>query len=236
MIHQSSSGTSRLAALSACAVFCTTLLAAGGPAYAADKGSWDTTRGPAIDSEAYHYRPLVAPSRWDGFYFGLSYGYANGWTDVTAAAGTFDLDPTGGLGMLYGGYNWQLGSAVIGIEADIGTGSFEDSRGGISTDVYAVGSLRGRLGYLISPDFLIYATAGWAWGDYELAVAGRGTSETFSGYQVGAGTELKFADPWTLRLEYSYTDFGSETISLGGLTNRFEPGYHAVRAGVSFQF
>lgn len=222
-----------------CAAAC--LLALAGfalptPSMAADNGGWQTSRGPAIDREAYHYAPLISSSRWDGFYLGLTLGYANGWTDVTGGSGSFDLDPSGAVGTVFGGYNWQLGNAVIGLEADIGTGSFDDARRAVASDLNSFGSLRGRVGYLVTPDFLIYATAGWAWADYDLNVAGFGTSETFSGYQVGAGTELKFADPWTLRLEYIYTDLGSETLNLGGLQNQFEPGSHAVRAGFAVQF
>jgi outer membrane immunogenic protein len=201
------------------------------PAFAADLG-----RGPAVTPEPYEYRPPAEYGRWNGFYLGLTYGYATGWTDVANGGSAFDIDMTGGNGTVFAGYNWQLGNAVAGLEADIGIGNYGGSENDVSGEINSFGSIRGRLGYLLTPSFLLYGTAGFAYGDFDFSVNGDTQSELFTGYQVGAGTELKFSEPWALKLEYVYTDFGSETLSHNGIANTYEPDFHTVRAGLSYKF
>ena len=98
------------------------------PAYAADLGR------PAVTPEPYEYRP-VEYGRWNGFYLGLTYGYATGWTDVANGGSAFDIDMTGGNGTMFAGYNWQFGNAVAGLEADIGIGSFHEKYRRIAASV-----------------------------------------------------------------------------------------------------
>src|SRR4051794_4160855 len=67
--------------------------------------------------------PAYVPFSWTGFYIGGNVGY--GWADASAtvtalgvtATGTDNLNGIVGGGQL--GYNWQSGSLVWGIEADI---------------------------------------------------------------------------------------------------------------------
>lgn len=125
---------------------------------------------------------------------------------------------------------------MFGVEADIGTGDVSDSRGGVSSDLNVMGSVRARAGALVSPGFLVYATGGFAWADYDLAAAGNTTSETFTGYQIGAGTELMMSQNWGLRLEYLYTDLSEETVTTGAVTNTYDPDFHTLRAGLTFKF
>jgi opacity protein-like surface antigen len=75
--------------------------------------------------------PMKAPPPlpvfcWTGFYIGADVGYA--WGDTTTeyltATNTFTgFNPSykinSAVGGLYGGYNYQIGSAVLGIESDI---------------------------------------------------------------------------------------------------------------------
>lgn len=205
-------------------------LVVGSGANAADLG-----RGPAVSPEPFEYRP-INDRGWGGFYLGLTYGYATGWTDVTSAGSAFDIDTDGGNASAFIGYNWQFGRVVAGLEADIGTGSFDGSENGVSTEIDYLGSVRGRLGYLINPSFLLYATGGFAYGDFDFSANGATRTESFTGYQIGAGTELKFSDPWSLRLEYIYTDLDSETLNHNGLANTYDPDFHTVRAGLSYKF
>lgn len=185
------------------------------------------------------YRPLDL-ERWTGFHLGGTLGYGLGTVDVSGGSGSFDLDADGGTGTLFAGYNWQLGRAVLGIEADIGTGYLDDSLGAglglVGHDVNVMGSLRARAGYLLTPAFMVYGTAGIAAADFDFTANGVTASETLVGYQVGAGTELMITPSWTLRMEYIYTDLGSETVTHGGLTNTYEPDFHTVRAGIAFKF
>ncbi len=61
----------------------------------------------------------VAVANWSGFYMGVNGGY--GWASekdpyVTPVIGKFQ--PQGGLFGLQAGYNHQIGSYVVGVEAD----------------------------------------------------------------------------------------------------------------------
>lgn len=185
-------------------------------------------------------RPLLI-ERWTGFYFGAGIGYGFGSTGVDGAAGAFSFDTTGAIGMLFAGYNWQVGSAVFGLEADIGTGNLGGSAAGaqgqIVQDVNAHGSLRARIGVIAMPNLLIYGTGGFAWADTSFRVSGGAEqSQTYTGYQLGLGTELLIAPQWTLRLEYIYTDLGKDMLTSGGIANNFDPDFHTVRAGIAFKF
>jgi len=103
-------------------------------------------------------------------------------------------------------------------------------------------SARGRLGYLITPSFLVYGTGGAAWIHLETdsscgpasiasdtcnpigAAPGTGTpftiqnSHTMVGWTVGGGLEASLGRNWFARAEYRYTDYGhvSNTDTFGG--------------------
>jgi iron complex outermembrane recepter protein len=85
-----------------------------------------------------------------------------------------------------------------------------------------VASVRGRVGTLVTPDLLAYATAGVPFGKITTAtsVAGfdnAGVATTASldrhlyrfGWAVGAGLETRLAGNWTAKFEYLHMDFGS---------------------------
>lgn len=178
---------------------------------------------------------------WTGLYLGGTYGYATGTTTVTSPLGGFDLDQSGGIGTVFGGFNYQAGRVVLGMEVDVGGlgnhgGSAGLAPGAVTSDLNWSASVRGRLGYLVAPALLVYGTGGAAWADFDVTANGVKVAQTFSGYQVGFGGELKLDPRWSLRLEYLYTGLGAEQIDHGGLVNTYEPDYHTVRAGLSFKF
>jgi outer membrane immunogenic protein len=146
----------------------------------------------------------------------------------------------------FGGHNWSLGSSFIaGVEADIGWANNRNANGPIpgttasggvpgitNGDTAAVNlqwdaSLRARVGSLIRPDTLLFATAGVALQQVEMVATCRndGTNATYCtqpqgvwhydsqtrwmpGWTIGAGLEHMLAGNWLLRLEYRYADFG----------------------------
>jgi Outer membrane protein beta-barrel domain len=90
------------------------------------------------------------------------------------------------------------------------------------------GSFRGRIGALVTPSTLVYATGGLAVGEISgsfsylactTSPCSSGTSvfgatswnETRIGGTAGAGVETELFPGWKGRLEYRYTDFGSIT-------------------------
>src|SRR5450755_3264927 len=92
-----------------------------------------TAPGLAADlgARTYSKAPALAPvSNWSGFYVGgnLGYGWGDGNTDFSflpspQAFGinntTLGTRTTGITGGAQAGYNWQIGSMVTGVEADI---------------------------------------------------------------------------------------------------------------------
>jgi len=197
--------------------------------------------GPPGPPPAYYDGPTRI-ERWTGFYFGASGGYVGGDTGVSGASGAFDYGSDGGVGSIFAGFNWQANNLVYGIEADIGLGSLDGSAssGGttLSQDLDVFGSVRARLGLLVAPELLVYATGGVAWADIDYAASGFASrSDTLTGYQVGGGAELALAPQWTLRAEYLYTDLPSTTINHGGgLTNTYDSDFHMVRGGLALKF
>ncbi len=95
-------------------------------------------------------------------------------------------------------------------------------------------SARARLGYLLTPDVLIYGTGGVAFQNFTNSATcqtsvsdpicvfnGAGTafstatnSSTRTGWTVGAGIDARIFGNWMLRAEYRYSDFGTWNNSL----------------------
>lgn len=143
---------------------------------------------------------------WAGFYVGLNVGYIDGPRTTSvgypiandgtagaafpgsqlAAAGmsSYGIGQKGGvLGGVQAGYNWQFGSAVLGLEADFDgagvknrgvfggiqpftgfAGFSQESIVNSNTTLNWIGTVRGRIGYSPFAPILIYATGGLAYG------------------------------------------------------------------------
>ena len=163
------------------------------------------------------------PDIWSGFYFGANAGYGT----------VRDSSPkiSGAVGGVHAGYNHQLGSVVLGVEADYswsgmeGTSSFStgSGTGTVKVGVDDFWSVRARLGLLATPNLMIYGTAGYgglnasATATLGTATAtARGSSEGFLG---GGGVEYAFTSNILGRVQ----GIGGEDIVV-------------VRGGLSFKF
>ncbi len=195
----------------------------------------------------------------------------------------------GGRGGFIGGgqvgFNWQMGSIVAGIETDIqgmvgqgsssGAGANIASMGGespvaslmnASRTIDYLGTLRGRLGYAITPSVLAFATGGLAYGGvsssgsvYSAEVVPSGilpamTAGSYAsmrvGWTAGAGVEYMFAQNWSAKLEYMYYDLGSSTYAMAPLVSTNAGALalahipmvstryngHIIRAGLNYHF
>jgi outer membrane immunogenic protein len=153
------------------------------------------------------------------------------------------------LGGIFGGYNWQLSPRwVAGVEGDISWTTLSASASGplfsdflgdsvtigpisgsnlsFHTDVQWLASARGRLGWLIAPNLLIYGTGGAAWGHFKTTanascnVANSGcffntflvgapfsNASTETGWVAGGGLEWQIFSHLRARLEYLYYRF-----------------------------
>ena len=217
------------------------------PALAADLGQRMITKAPPAAV------PFVQPFTWTGFYLGVNagYGFGTGSSAITtgqvaanvanvaggARPANVDLRPEGFIGGGQVGYNWQFGSFVTGIEADLAYTDFSETRTVVTTPLSGVGSLnntfrqhleyfgtvRGRLG-IAADRTLFYATGGFAYGGVDNRVdffgpAGNlqftgATRRNREGYTVGGGIEHAFAGNWSVKAEYLYFDLGRETVNV----------------------
>lgn len=186
-----------------------------------------------------------------------------------ASSGTLPSGSSGGfIGGGQIGFNWQFYSNfVAGIEADIQgvasshgtstqanivnanlpnilTGGFFPNNfvgatiAGSKTLDY-LGTVRGRLGYLVTPTLLVYGTGGLAYGGVSSSTSIFGAniglnlglccgnppffsngsfSDTRVGWTAGGGLEWMFWPNWSAKVEYLYYDLGSVNYSAGVAT------------------
>ena len=209
------------------------LVLLGTPAIAADAVTGESVPSPVTIGAAA--TPIYV---WSGPYAGAFVGYNSANFDQSGGS-SFDGD--GFVGGVYAGYNLQTDRFVYGLEADIG-GSGVDADGfnvatgsAISSDGNVFGSLRGRVGVAVDP-FLVFATGGVAASRNELSLNGFSDEQTSVGYTVGAGVEAQVTDSITSRLEYRYSDYGSETYDLGNTSVSSGFDEHSIRAGIALKF
>ena len=180
------------------------------PAFAAD-AVMEPPPAPAVPME----EPPV--NTWSGPYAGVTLGYGfSGETEADALAGSNTIGTDGFLLGGFAGYNYQVGNMVAGAEADIGYSWEEGENAGLTSESGVEGSLRARLGYVVSPNILLYATAGGAAKDLELSGGGFSDNNTMLGWTAGAGADVMVTENIFGRVEYRYTDFGSDTFDIGG--------------------
>lgn len=198
----------------------------------------DTVLDTPQPPEPAPFTPSVPVYVWSGPYAGAFVGYNTSNFDQSGGA---EFDGEGFVGGVYTGYNLQTDRLVYGIEADIG-GSGVDGRGfngavgaPIDAETSIFGSLRARAGVAVDP-FLVFGTAGVAASRNELSLGGASDSQTSIGYTLGAGIEAKITDNVTSRLEYRYSDFGSETYDLGNTSVSSGFDEHSIRAGIALKF
>jgi outer membrane immunogenic protein len=159
------------------------------------------------------------------------------------------------------GYNYQFGSNfVVGLETDI-QGTSMRSGGNANWAVYSdplvpggfllpvapggnagialnwFGTLRGRLGWLITPTLLVYGTGGFAYGGVQGGFTGVGNTRT--GWTAGGGIEWMFLPNWSTKVEYLFTDLssgGAQSWSGWNWGYHRHPQFNIVRAGVNYHF
>ena len=209
---------------------------------------------------------------WSGWYIGGYVGYAAGRSDWSAdqfgdiSSGRIDLtngfDVFKGSGSFFaglqGGHNVVLPSRVLfGVEADV---SFPNSVAGASVGasntgivsrgdtVLHSGTARGRAGYVLDNNWLVYGTGGFAWSYDQLkrtqlsgGVLSPGTDEGAFlwrfGWAAGAGVEVPVAPNWSARLEYLYTGFDGSSRTFGAAPEVSDSNLslHQVRFGLNYK-
>ena len=164
---------------------------------------------------------------WAGPYLGANLGY--NWGSVSNSG----TNPTGFAGGVQGGYNWQFGSPwVFGLEADIQATGADDTFAAWKFSNPWYGTVRGRVGYALNPNFMLYGTGGLAFGELKGSTPFYSASHVSAGWTVGAGAEFALNNAWSLKAEYLYVDLDSSRIN--GLPNGYS--FSTVRVGVNYHF
>ncbi|SIQ95008.1 MULTISPECIES: outer membrane protein [unclassified Bosea (in: a-proteobacteria)] len=215
--------------------------------------------GAAADLRSVALPPAPAlPSfySWTGVYAGVQGGYSWGSNRVRIGAPTgpyapmsFRVDDDSAFGGAHAGFNYQMGSVVLGLEGDIEAVNSRSRfdgvalAGRVSQDWQ--GAARGRLGYAFDR-LMVYAAGGASFTEYErrLFSTGGGFGERLTsartGWNLGAGVNFAFTDHLILGAEYRYTDFGRNRFASSGpfpgLTGDQELTTHSARASVAYKF
>jgi outer membrane immunogenic protein len=171
-------------------------------------------------------QPLNAYS-WAGPYLGGNLGYD--WGSIS----NNPTKPSGFVGGVQAGYNWQSGCWVFGVEGDIELTGADDTFAPWKFSNPWFGTVRGRAGYTVS-NVLFYGTAGLAFGELSGQTFGVSQSHTTAGWTVGVGAEVGFAPNWSAKIEYLYVDLSESQFAITGVSNGYRFG--TVRAGVNYHF
>jgi outer membrane immunogenic protein len=199
---------------------------------------------------------------WSGFYVGVhgGGGIASNYGATLADDGDEFLSANGkrsfGLWGVHGGWNMQMGQAVLGIEGDY---SWTGAKSTVSTTepdstsvkLRSLASVRGRAGAVFG-NLMIYGTAGWGWADTKFSFhdddnspANLSFSRNVSGVVGGVGVEwyLTSFGPGSLLLRSEWLhyafggheatrNFGSESF----VTYKSPDSVDVVRTGLTWKF
>jgi outer membrane immunogenic protein len=185
-------------------------------------------------------------------------------------ANGYRVSQSGAVGGLEAGYNWQRSSWLLGVEADfsgagmsgrasgtsflanipgVGT-SPQTITGQQSTDWY--GTVRGRAGWLATPNLLLFGTGGFAYGrvagsaqyvftgtivtsvgncSVNVTCFAGSSSTTRTGWTAGGGVEYLLDQHWTAKVEYQFVDLGDQTVLVPSIgTAPFGPPFGSFNA------
>ena len=249
---------------------------------------------PSADAAAPSAAAVARSSAWSGWYLGVAGGIEaqrDTWTTTglgtgaAAFAATVERPLNGDVRQragLFGGYNALFGATLLGIEADIGKSNKSVTKVGIpgtgtlaaqdaSTDSIHVhanldASLRARVGLLLNPTLLAYATGGLAMEQIEAGLTCNATApppgaspgdptglwckvsryeaaaKWRTGWTAGLGYEFNFAGNWFTRGEYRYTHMSAASTTffanapIDAVQAKIDPADHRLTFGVGTRF
>jgi len=197
------------------------------PVYAAD-AIIDEPPAPSAPYEE------MATTVWTGPYAGITLGY--GFSGRTREPGN-TINTDGFLGGAFAGYNYEFGGGLVGgVEGDVGYSGVKGDNAGTESKAGVEGSLRARLGYAVTPDVLVYATAGGAAQSLKVTEGGQSDRNTLLGWTAGAGTDVKLTEQVFGRVEYRYTDLGKDDFATGSGTREVDSRDHRIQFGLGMKF
>jgi len=170
---------------------------------------------------------LYRSDSWARPYLGVNLGYA--WGSVA----NNPAKPSGFVGGVQAGYNWQSGSFVFGLEGDIQATAAEETFAPWKFSNPWFGTVRGRAGYAFN-NVMFFGTGGLAFGELRDTTFGLTESHTNAGWTLGAGAEMGLAPNWSAKIEYLYVDLANSNFVITGASNGYRFGL--IRAGVNYRF
>ncbi|EAQ36013.1 outer membrane autotransporter barrel protein [Nitrobacter sp. Nb-311A] len=206
----------------------------------------DQIAGAPMFTKAVKAPVMAGPYNWTGLYIGASAGVLNGRNDWSFPGLGTRTNPryAGFAGGGQIGYDWQIGTWVVGLEGSLMGSNARGARSCPNALFYTcenemnwLGTATAKLGYTIWNRSLVYLRGGAAFGntrivtncntgpdrgyiDYSIPAViaqpgcGANSSKTAAGWTVGLGTEFALTRSWTVRAESNYFDLGTERYSL----------------------
>ncbi|MFO1091505.1 MAG: outer membrane beta-barrel protein [Hyphomicrobiales bacterium] len=232
---------------------------------------------PALSAD---YTPAMPVFSWSGVYGGADIGYGWGEQSLNTKDIVYDRDldpatvndiytfsgfndkfsPSGVLGGIYGGANYQFGGVVLGFDADytwagmsgdnVKLGFSDSSTTPPTTGKYATANVdvnwlahvRGRLGYGFDR-FMIYAAGGLAIAGYDASFDGNlptnfignfgNAGDSITGWTVGGGIDWALTDNIIVRAEYLYDQFDNADFGSYRITDTASTPPNAFVGGAS---
>jgi outer membrane immunogenic protein len=233
------------------------------------------------DTRVYKAPPVTVPRTWTGIYAGVNAG--GGWSQGAGGDLSGDSLPSGfqdcvkfGVcppridvkysgfaGGVQAGYNWQVNSLVLGVEADIDYANMDGSTTvprllpgpgvislSLSQKVDAFATARGRVGFTPTDLTLLYVTGGFALGHTRTASADPSSNQpTFmgsdaswnSGWTGGGGIEQRLSKNLSAKAEALFYELNNSF----GIANNASPFFgtsdthyrgYILRAGLNYNF
>jgi outer membrane immunogenic protein len=239
---------------------------------------------PALAADMAFKAPPPSPAPvygWTGFYAGVNAGYQFGilkdgvsYLPTPAAFGNppyaISTKANGWLGGIQLGYNYQIQQTVLGLEADFDGGRITGAlpvvapvpgailAGSVATAqgvLDGLGTVRGRVGYLVTNRLMLFASGGLAYGEFKTTsntnFPGFGPAFNYvqqdsvwrAGWTVGGGAEWALLNNWTAKIEYLFYDIENNTVAQPlapnppfAVTGHWTMQGDTVRAGVNYKF
>jgi outer membrane immunogenic protein len=196
--------------------------------------------------------PVVAPvvvtpqrTSWTACYIGLNGGGARAHKDTLWTRQGRAVGPNGeGVALDSMDFNsWAFGGQIgcdhqvhnnwtVGVRGMLDTTNLKASHAFQATDpgdtqtydIHWFGTVVGKVGYLVHPNFELYGLAGVAWARETLTWTATDTgvdfatgSDTRTGYDVGIGASWLLAPHWNVFVEYDHMAFAKKAFPLHGV-------------------
>jgi len=196
----------------------------------------DLARPAPPPPQAPAFIPGPPPFSWTGFYIGGNLGAGWGDGNVTDTLFGVNFNTNNNASFVGGGQiggNYQIGSFVVGAEADFDWFANNNNSGPgillpngntirVSANDRWVTTLAARAGYAFNT-VLLYAKGGGGWvgaGNFAVTNVGTGASvalsnsNTNTGWLVGGGVEWAFAQNWSVRAEYDFLGLSNKSYTV----------------------